>query len=411
MILLSPLIFVGLLIRLCKGKEDKNRFGERMGFPRKKREKGRLVWFHGASVGECLSMMPLIKKLLDENHELQVMVTSGTVTSAALMAVRLPKRAFHQYLPVDFPWAVKKFVSYWKPNLVLWFESEFWPNMLCEIRRQNVPLVLLNGRISDRSFARWQKVPYMMRAVQSLFSLSLGQSQEDARRLRILGANEAICLGNLKFAAVSSPFDLKELQNVKKLIGSRPCWCMASTHENEEEMGADVHFEVCKEFKNLLTIFAPRHPERGEAIEKMLKKKGLCVARRSKGEPVTPATDAYIADTIGEMGLIYQLSFYVFVGGSLVPFGGQNMLEPMRFRRAVFIGPYTFNFREIVTRAKKEKALIEVKDKEDLTQKLLSAMIKPDAAEKMSLRGEALALSEMSVLERVYRLLCERFDL
>ncbi len=410
-ILLSPLVFIWLLIRLYKGKEEKSRFNERLGFPRKKREKGKLIWFHGASVGECLSMMPLIKKILEENQNLQVMVTSGTVTSAALMATRLPKRAFHQFLPIDFPWAVKKFVSYWHPDLALWFESEFWPNMLCEIHRQKIPLVLLNGRISDKSFARWQKVPYVIHAVQSLFSLSLGQSQEDARRLRVLGANDAVSVGNLKFAAVSSPFDMKELKALKKLIGDRPCWCMASTHPNEEEMGAVVHTEIKKEYKNLLTVFAPRHPDRGDEIEKMLKKKGLRVARRSRGETITPQTDAYLADTIGEMGLIYQLAFYVFVGGSLIPFGGQNMLEPMRLRRAVFIGPYAFNFREIVARAKKEKALIEVKDKEDLTKQLLSSMMKPDAAEKMSLRGEALATSEMSVLDRVYRLLNERFQL
>ncbi len=410
-ILLSPFIFIWLLIRLYKGKEDKDRFNERLGFPRKKREKGKLIWFHGASVGECLSMMPLIKKILEENQSLQVMVTSGTVTSAALMATRLPKRAFHQFLPIDFPWAVKKFVSYWHPDLALWVESEFWPNMLCAIHRQKIPLVLLNGRISDKSFARWQKVSYVIHAVQSLFSLSLGQSQEDARRLRVLGANDAVSVGNLKFSAISSPFDMKELKTLKKLIGDRPCWCMASTHSNEEEMGAYIHTEIKKEYKNLLTVFAPRHPNRGDEIEKMLKKKGLRGARRSRGEMITPKTDAYLADTIGEMGLIYQLAFYVFVGGSLIPFGGQNMLEPMRLRRAVYIGPYAFNFREIVARAKKEKALIEVKDKEDLTKQLLSSMLKPDAAEKMSLRAETLATSEMSVLDRVYRLLDERFKL
>lgn len=410
-ILLSPFILLWLGVRLLRKKEDKARFGERLGFSKKARPKGRLVWIHGASVGECLSVLPLVKKLIEENNDLSVMVTSGTLTSAALMATRLPKKAFHQYVPVDFPWAAKRFVTHFKPDAVLWIESEFWPNLLREVNRQNIPLVLINGRISDRSFARWQKAGGMMKAVQSLFTLSFGQTKEDARRLKVLGAQNVESVGNLKFAAVCPPFDLKELKSMKKIIGDRPCWCMASTHSNEEEMGAYVHMQIRKEYKNLLTIISPRHPNRGDEIEKMLKKKGLVVARRSRGESITSKTDVYLADTIGEMGLIYQLAVYVFVGGSLVEFGGQNMLEPMRFRRAVFIGPYAFNFREIVAKAKKEKALIEVKNKEALVKQLLACLLKPADAEKMSVRAERLATSEMSVLDRVYGILHERIGL
>ncbi len=406
----SPLIALLLLVRYHRGKEDKTRFGERLGFCRQKRPDGKLVWMHGASVGECLSMLPLVKKLLNENKNLSVMVTSGTLTSATLMAQRLPKGAFHQYIPVDFPWATKAFVKHWHPDLVLWFESDFWPNMLSSINRANIPLVLLNGRISDKSFARWQKMSTMIQAIQNLFTLSFGQTEEDARRLKVLGAKDVVSAGNLKFAATYPPFNLQELKNMKKAIGQRPCWCMASTHANEEELGIQTHLEIAKEYVNLLTIIAPRHPNRGDAIEKMVRKNGLTIARRSRGEQITSRTQVYLADTIGEMGLIYQLSPYVFVGGSLIPFGGQNMLEPMRLHRAVMIGPHAFNFREIVAKAKKAKALVEVANVQALTQQLLSFLMKPADAEKIAVRAEKIAISEMSVLDRIYTILHKRFN-
>ena len=186
---------------------------------------------------------------------------------------------------------------------------------------------------------------------------------------------------------------------------------MASSHSNEEEMGAFVHHQIKQEYKNLLTIISPRHPNRADDIEKMLKKQGLSVSRRSRQEEITRQTDVYLADTIGEMGLIYQLAPFVFVGGSLIPFGGQNMLEPMRLHRAVMIGPHAFNFREIVAQAKKQKALVEIADKEELAKQLLSFMMKPANAEKIAVRAEEMATSEMSVLERVYDILHERFEL
>ncbi len=409
-ILFSPLIFILLIIRFFRGKEDKKRFKERLGFFIQKRPAGKLVWMHGASVGECLSMLPLVQKLISANKNLTVMITSGTVTSAHLMQKRLPKGAFHHYLPVDFPWASRRFVRHWQPDLVLWFESDFWPNMLSSIRKQGIPLVLLNGRISDKSFKRWQKFSAMIGAIQHLFTLSFGQTKEDARRLKVLGAKDVVSVGNLKFAATQPPFDLKELKSLKKAIGQRPCWCMASTHANEEEMGVEVHTVITKQYADLLTIISPRHPNRGDDIEKMLKKNGLTVARRSRGEDITSKTDVYLADTIGEMGLIYQLSPFVFVGGSLIPFGGQNMLEPMRLHRAVMIGPHAFNFREIVTQAKKNKALVEVGDVKALSKRLLAFLMKPAEAEKMAVRAEKMATSEMNVLDRVYDILHQRFD-
>ncbi len=409
--LLSPVLVVLFAVRLFSKKEDIKRFNERLGLPKMKRPQGRLVWMHGASVGECLSMLPLVKKLLECDADLYVMVTSGTVTSAALMAKRLPERAFHQFIPIDFPTAGTRFVRHWQPDAVLWFESDFWPNTLHAIRHAQIPLVLLNGRISDRSFARWQKFPKIIGQIQNLFTLSFGQTKEDARRLEVLGASNVVSVGNLKFAAVCPPFDAAELKQMRQQIGLRPAWCMASTHFNEEEKGADIHLRLAETHKGLLTVFAPRHPNRADEIEQMLKKKKLRVARRSRQEQITAQTDVYLADTIGEMGLLYQLAPVVFVGGSLIQFGGQNMLEPMRLHRAVLIGPYAFNFREIVAQAKAEKALLEVANEDELCKKISSFLLRPDEAEQMAERAEKLATSEMDVLDRVYNVLHEQLHI
>lgn len=410
-ILLYPFILLLIILRLFKGKENKSRINERLGFPKKERPTGKLVWMHGASVGECLSMLPLVKKLLEEDKNLHIMITSGTVTSADLMQKRLPERAFHQFIPIDTPFAAHRFVKHWNADAILWFESDFWPNILRAIYKNKKPLILLNGRISDKSFARWQKFPHIIKSIQSLFTLSFGQTQEDARRLKVLGAQDVVSTGNLKFAAVNPPFDADELKKIHASIGNRPVWCMASTHDDEETQGADVHLEFIKKYPDLLTVFVPRHPHRAETIIQMLNKKGLTVSRRSLNEKITDKTNIYIADTIGEMGLLYQIAPVVFVGGSLIKFGGQNMLEPMRLSRTVIIGPHAFNFREIVKTAKEKKALIEVMNKTELQMELEKFFSNPSDYKTMQESAHQLATSEMNVLDRVWSILHERFNL
>ena len=407
-ILATPFIYILLFIRRCNGKEDKNRFHERLGKELPKRPKGKLIWMHGASVGECLSMQPLINRILEKNPDIHIMVTSGTVTSAALMAKRLPKRAFHVYSPVDFAGGTRRFVRHFKPDAVLWFESEFWPNVLREIHTEKIPLVLLNGRISDRSFARWQKAPWVIKSIMGLFTFVFGQTEEDARRLKVLGAPDAVCVGNIKCAAPPAPFNQTELDMLLKQIGDRPCWVGGSTHDNEESQMADIHAQAMKVLPNLLTISAPRHPERREKVKADFEKQGLKVAVRSKGEPITADTQVYLADTLGEMGLIYRLAPIVFVGGSLIKFGGQNMLEPMRLGRVVMIGPYAFNFRAIVAAGKNEGALIEVEGKEALLGNLVFYLQQEKERLVIGAKAKALACSEMAVLDRVYNVLKER---
>ena len=349
------------------GKEDIKRFNERVGRPSKERPEGRLIWLHGASVGESISMLPLINRLLEIYPDVHVMVTTGTTTSAEVMAKRLPERAFHQYLPIDNPIFTSRFVRYWHPTIALWFESEFWPAMLSTIKRRNIPLILINGRISNKSFKRWQQFEYIIKELLACFTACLGQSEEDAYRLRVLGAKDAMCLGNLKYAGLPIPVDAEKKKEILEQIGERPLWLVSSTHNDEEAKIGRFLKELNEKHPHLLTLIAPRHPHRGVEIRDCLKNEyGLDVALRSEGEKITPKTDVYIADTIGEMGIWYEISPIVFVGGSLIPHGGQNFMEPSRCRDAVIVGPHMHNFNDAMTRAKRADAIIQVNDVIDL---------------------------------------------
>lgn len=405
-----PLIAAYLAVRKARGKEDLARFGERMGYASVPRPAGKLVWLHGASVGETLSMLPLIDKIRETYPAVNILVTSGTVTSAQLMEKRLAGKAVHQYVPVDCVPQATRFVDHWKPDLALWFESEFWPNLLSVISARKIPLVLLNGRVSDRSLRRWEKMPKFSRQIQSMFVKSFGQTEEDADRLRRIGAKNTACVGNIKFAAAPLPVDENELSRLRSQIGGRPCWTAGSTHAGEEAQVADVHANVKKDVKGLLTVLAPRHPNRADEIEAMLKRSGLVVARRSRKEDVAPETDVYLADTIGEMGLFYRLGAAAFVGGSLVPFGGQNIIEPARLGKAVLCGKYMMNFREIAARAEQAGALTVVEDDgalADVLTDLLTDKVLLDTKQRAAL---AFATAESNVLERLMPELAQYFE-
>lgn len=360
------------------GKEDVNRFNERVGRPIKERPEGKLFWLHGASVGESVSMLPLINKILETYPDAHVMVTTGTVTSADVMQKRLPERAFHQFIPIDNPVFTNRFVKHWHPDVALWFESEFWPAVLSSIKRRNIPLILINGRISNKTFKRWQQFDFVCKELLSCFNLCLGQSEEDAYRLRVLGAPETVCLGNLKYAGLPLPIDEKSREDMLKQIGKRPFWLASSTHEDEEVRLAKLHKRLKEKFPDLLLIIAPRHPNRGEQIVEDIQKLGLSAALRSKQEKITPKTDVYVANTIGEMGLWYDLAKIVFIGGSLIPHGGQNFIEPSRVRDAVIVGPHMHNFTDAMNRAKKADAVMQVNDTAEM-EELLTELLQNEA--------------------------------
>jgi len=338
---LTPAVPLALRSRMKRGKEDATRLGERLGHAGRARPEGALIWIHGASVGECLSVLPLIGELLKVPGR-HVLVTSGTVTSAKLMAERLPERAFHQFAPIDTPGSIARFLAHWQPDIGLFVDSEIWPNMLGQARARGTRLAIVNGRMSERSFVGWRRAPKTAAAILGLFDLCLAQDGQTAERLRLLGAQDVRISGNLKADAPALPADETELAALRAAIAGRPVLLASSTHPGEDETILPAHDTLKRSHPDLLTIIAPRHPQRGGEIAM------LCGTRPTlrRSEIREPARDTaiYIADTMGELGLFYRLAPFAFIGGSLVPHGGQNPLEPARLNCAVMAGPHTENF-------------------------------------------------------------------
>lgn len=342
-----PVARLVLLRRRTRGKEHPERYRERMGNPRRDRPGGALVWLHAASVGEALSALPLIGRLLARAPSAHVMVTSGTVTSAKLMDERLPERAFHQFVPVDCPAWVGRFLDHYRPDLALWVESELWPALLAGTVQSGTPAILLNGRMSARSLRRWRRFPGAARRLIRSFDAVMAQSEADAERFRRLGARRVETPGNLKMAAAPLPADSEALADFGQATAGRPLWLAASTHPGEEEAVAEAHRAVRRQSGDALLVIVPRHPERGPAIADALRSAGHAIGLRSAGAAADPETDIYIADTLGELGLFYRAAPVAFVGGSLAPHGGQNLIEPAQLDCAILHGPHVGNFADI----------------------------------------------------------------
>lgn len=406
----GPLIDLYLGRRKARGKEDPLRFPERRGHASVPRPHGPLVWIHAASVGESLSMLPLLRHLRETRPGLRLLLTTGTVTSARMMADRLPEGCIHQYVPVDRIRFVRRFLDHWRPDMVLWAESEFWPNMLTEVRRRRVPLVLLNGRVSDRSYRSWQRFRGVIGPLLAGFTLCLGQTQDDAERLATLGAPACECLGNLKFAAPPLPADEDALGRLRRVLGDRPVWLAASTHAGEEEMAARLHHTLAQKHPGLLTIVVPRHAHRGDELRPELEAEDLVVAQRSRGEMPEAKVDLFLGDTMGEMGLFFRLAPVVFVGKSLIGHGGQNPLEAARLGCAVVMGPHMDNFAEMTRRMVTGGAALQVGSEGELA--LTVDRLLRDEAERRHLgdRGHDFATQEMVVLERVVERLAPLLD-
>lgn len=336
----------GLLVwRRRRGKEDPTRFAERRGYPGVIRPEQTLVWLHGASVGETVTLLPLIERL--QRRGLAVLVTSGTVTSAKLLAARLPAGVIHQYLPLDVPRYMRRFLDYWRPALGLICESEIWPNLVIEARKREIPLVLVNARMSERSFKRWYRLPQTSRYLLSSFNSCLAQSQGDGERLAQLGAPRVSIAGNLKFDVPAPPAEANTLAILDGLTAGRPIWIAASTHPGEEELVLSAHLGIKPHLPKLLTIIAPRHPQRGAEIEDLARANSVATARRGAGELPEQEVELYIADTVGELGLLYRMAQVAYLGGSLVPTGGHNPIEPAKLGCALLHGPYVHNFTDV----------------------------------------------------------------
>ena len=366
----TPLAFLFLSIRLRRGREDPRRVAERRGRAGLPRPPGRLVWLHGASVGEAVSLLPFVERITRSGAS--ALVTTGTVTSAALLAQRLPPGALHQYAPVDSPFFVRRFIAHWRPDAALVAESELWPNMIVEARRARLPLAMINGRMSERSFNRWRKAPGFIAALLGRFDLCLARSDDDGERLLTLGAPTVLVAGDIKFDAPALPADRQELAELSGLTSGRQIWIAASTHEGEEMIAAQAHMRLARVFPDALTLIAPRHPERGEAILRQLEAEGLVCALRSRSDRPEPRTAVYICDTIGELGLFYRLAGVVFVGKSFAGGGGQNPIEPARLASAILHGPKIANFSEVYAALDNSGGALEIADPADLGDALIA---------------------------------------
>ena len=347
-LLLRPLVPVALAARVRRGKEDPQRSGERYGIASRPRPAGRVAWVHAASVGETNAVIPLVGRLTEAGFS--VVFTSTTLTSAEIAAQRLPEGAVHQFSVLDIASYVDRFLAHWRPELAIFVESEIWPTAITRLADRGVPLVVVNGRLSERSFRGWRRFSVLARALFSRIALTLAQSDADGGRFAALGAGRVTVTGNLKFDTPALAADEGEVERLRATIGQRPVWIAASTHAGEEEIIAEAHRRLRARLPDLLTIVAPRHPVRGAAVRDMLAARRLTVAQRSRGEPLLREIDVYLADTLGELGLFYRVAPVAFLGGSLVPHGGQNPIEPTRLEAAVLHGPHVYNFAAVYER-------------------------------------------------------------
>lgn len=342
----TPLVRRLLRVRAGRGKEDPARLAERWGHAALPRPAGPLAWLHAASVGEGMAVLPLLHRLAAERPDLQVLLTTGTVTSAQALAPLLPPTARHQFVPVDLPQAVDRFLRHWRPDLGIWTESEFWPGLMAKAQAIGMPTLLIQGRVSAASARRWRRAGSPIGRLLGGLRLCLAQSAADAARLQALGAPDVRHLGNLKWAAPPLPADEAELARLRAALGGRPVWLAASIHPGEEAAVAATHRHLAAAHPGLLTLVVPRHPPRAAEFAATFRAAGIGAGLRSAGA-APGAAPLYLADTIGELGLWYRLAPLAFIGGSLVPHGGQNLLEAARLDCAILHGPHMANFAEL----------------------------------------------------------------
>lgn len=394
--------------RVRKGKEDAARRGERFGHAGLKPRSGDHIWVHAASVGETNAVMPLIDWIVGRGFN--VVLTTGTVTSARIAAERLPEGAVHQFVPFDVAGLVDRFLNTWRPKLAIMVESEIWPATFSALHRRDIPTVIVNGRMSEGSYRGWSRFASGARAVFGCLTLCLAQSKADAERFAALGVGEVRATGNLKFDVPPLPHDAAALAELIGLIGDRPVWIAASTHPGEEEQLAAIHTALRARWENLLLISVPRHPERGVEVADIFARAGHDTGLRSRGDAIRRGSNVYVADTIGELGLFYRLASLAFIGGSLVPHGGQNPIEPAQIGCAILTGSNVRNFSGIYRSLSAVGGVRVVKDATRLQAELERLLADPAAAGAQAQAARECAASGQGALAAVETALESVFD-
>lgn len=384
----GPFVPILLARRAKRGKEHHQRLPERRGENHIARPDDPLVWLHGASVGELASVLPLIDRICARG--INMLVTTGTVTSGGLAEQRLPPRAVHQFVPFDIPRFVRRFLDHWRPDLALFVESDLWPNMMIEASARGIPMALINARLSKNSFERWRRLPNSIAALLQRLDLCLAGTSPDAERLSELGAANVVVTGNLKIDVPPPPADPTALATLQRAIAGRPVIAAASTHAGEEDVVIEAHARLRTSFPDLLTLIAPRHPERGPSVAELAASQGLNAVLRSRGELPKRTTQVYVADTVGELGLFYRLTPAVFIGGSLIRHGGQNPIEAAKLRCAIMHGPHVWNFAEIYSALDSVHGAELIDDADRLTAHFAAWLNDPDACARVAEAGHRI---------------------
>lgn len=402
----QPLLRGLLNRRLAKGKEDPERISERRGRASIPRPDGKLIWLHAASVGEAQSALILIEQTLSRYTGLTFLVTTGTRTSAELMARKLPERAIHQYYPLDHPKWVGRFLDHWQPDLCFWMESELWPNMILEIKERKIPAALINARLSERSFKRWKMIAQDAQALLSSFDVILAQTPLEEGYFKALGANNVHISDNLKYSAQPLSCDQSDLDELINAFKERTVWLYASTHKGEESLACDLHNALISKFPDLLTVIVPRHPDRGQEISAICEEFGLDpVLRRDLIRLPDADTDIYIANTIGELGLFYRACPIACIGRSFSDDGGggHNPIEAALLGCAALHGPHVQNLQDIFDDMREAGAAIPLRDKTDFREKLEFYLSNPQALKALQDKGLDFAQTKSRVIDEVMR--------
>ena len=393
--IISPLI---ILIRLIKKKEDPKRFLEKFCFFSKKRAHGKVIWFHGASVGELQSIIPLLERLEKKNNIRQILITSNTVSSSKIIRNFKSKKVIHQFFPIDTNFHSKKFINYWNPSLVFFIDSEIWPNMIYNLNERKISVNLINARITKKSFKRWKLFPNFSKKIFEKFDLCLSSSKESQSYCKKLGLKSPKFFGNLKFSQ-SENENVSLKKDIQKILKKRIVWCASSTHETEEKLCGNIHNELKKSYKNLLTIIIPRHINRAQYIKNELENINLKVHSHNSEKKINKETDIYLVDVYGLTKSFFNISKNIFLGGSIINHGGQNPLEATRYGCNVIHGPHVSNFKEIYNFLKKNKISYKISNQSEMLKVLKNLFSKNNRSKKIQ---KKLFLIGQEVLKRTY---------
>jgi 3-deoxy-D-manno-octulosonic-acid transferase len=391
-------------------KKTKRRLKERQGFSTHPKENKKVVWFHGASVGESLSLLPVIEYIQQIYPETQILMTTGTITSSLILPKKLPPGSVHQFIPFDHITYVNRFLDYWNPSMVFWAEADFWPNLIIKIADRSIPIILLNGRLSEKSFRRWLRYPPLIKVVIQKFKIIFAQTSSDAKRFQRFGALSVYAIGNLKYYANPLKTDPEIISYLKDSFKERKIILAASTHKKEEKIIAEVHQALKKIYPSLVTIIVPRHPSRALDIRKMLENLKLKVIQKSLKEDISADLDIYLADTLGELGSFYSFCPISFLGGSMVPVGGHNLIEPALLKSAIIVGPYMYNNVAIFKDFQNENACLVSHTTTDLINHFKLLLENPKQVQELSENAYKLVLKGQAGFQELIKMVKPLID-